>query len=46
MSTQIIVNNILFQSIQFIKTDLIQIIQFSISTDFLYTQLNVKIVLY
>ena len=29
----------LFQAIQFIQTELIQ---FSISTDFVYTQLNVK----
>ncbi len=29
-----------------VKTVLIQLIQFSISTDFVYTQLNVKIVLY
>ncbi len=36
----------LFQTIQFIQTVLIQIIQFSISTDFVYTQLNVKTVLY
>ena len=33
----------LFQAIQFIQTKLIQ---FSISTDFVYTQLNVKTVLY
>ena len=31
---------------QFIKTILIQLIQFSISIDFVYTQLNVKIVLF
>ena len=36
----------LFQVIQFIKTILIQLIQFSINTDFVYTQLNVKTVLY
>ena len=36
----------LFQTIQFIQTVLIQIIQFSISTYFVYTQLNVKTVLY
>ena len=36
----------LFQSIQFIQTVLIQLIQFSISIDFLYTQLNVKTFLY
>ena len=29
-----------------VKTDLIQLIQFSISADFVYTQLNVKTVLY
>ena len=32
--------------VQFVKTLLIQLIQFSISTDFVYTQLNVKTVLY
>ena len=31
--------------IQFIQTVLIQLIQFSISTDFLYNQLNIKTVL-
>ena len=36
----------LFQAIQFIQTVLIQLIQFSISTVFLYTQLNAKTVLY
>ena len=36
----------LFQAIQFIQTVLIQPIQFSISIDFIYTQLNVKTVLY
>ena len=36
----------LFQTIQFIQTVLNQLIQFSISTDFVYTQLNVKTVLY
>ena len=36
----------LYQAIQFIQTVLIQLIQFSISTDFVYTQLNVKTVLY
>ena len=35
----------LFQAIQFIQTVLIQLIQFSISTDFVYTQLNVKTIL-
>ena len=34
------------QAIQFIQTILIQLIQFSINTDFVYTQLNVKTVLY
>ena len=33
-----------FQAIQFIQTVLIQPIQFSISLDFVYTQLNVKTV--
>ena len=36
----------LFQVIQFIQTVLIQPIQFSISTDFVYTHINVKTVLY
>ena len=36
----------LFQPIQFSQTVLIQLIQFSISIDFVYTQLNVKTVLY
>ncbi len=36
----------LFQTIQFIQTVLIQLIQFSISTDFVYKQVNVKTVLY
>ena len=31
-----------FQAIQFCQTVLIQLIPFSISIDFLYTQLNVK----
>ena len=35
-----------FQGIQFSQAVLIQLIQFSISTDFVYTQLNVKTVLY
>ena len=34
------------QTNQFIQTILIQLIQFIISTDFVYTQLNVKTVLY
>ena len=37
---------ILFQAIQFSQAVLIQLIQFSMSTDFAYTQLNVKTVLY
>ena len=37
---------VLFQTIQFILTVLIQLILFTISTDFLYIQLNVKTVLY
>ena len=36
----------LFQAIMFSQTDLIQTIQFSISIDFIDTQLNVKTVLY
>ena len=35
----------LFQAIQFSQAVLIQPIQFSISTDFVYTQFNVKKVL-
>ena len=35
----------IFQAIQFSQAVLIQLIQFSISTDFVHTQLNVKIVL-
>ena len=35
----------LFQTIQFSQAVLIQLIQLSISTDFVYTQLNVKTVL-
>ena len=42
----LIVKNILFLAIQFSQAVLIQLIQFTISTDFVYTQLNVKIVLY
>ena len=37
---------VLFQAFQFGQAVLIQLIQFSISTDFVYTQLNVKTVLY
>ena len=36
----------LFQGIQFIQTVLIQLIQFSINTDSVYTELNFKTVLY
>ena len=43
MSTQF---NCLFQAIQFSQTVLIQPIQFSISIGFVYTQLNVKMVLF
>ena len=43
MNTQF---NCQFQAIQFIQTVLIQLIQFSISIDFVYPQLNVKTVLY
>ena len=39
MSTQF-VKNILFQTIQFSQGALIHLIQLSISTDFVYTQLN------
>ena len=46
MSTQFNCQKYLFQSIQFIQAVLIQLIQFSISTDFVYTQLNVKTDLY
>ena len=35
----------LFQTIQFIQTVVIQLIQLSISIDLVYTQLNVKTVL-
>ena len=38
--------NILFQAIQFSQTVLIQPIQFSMSIDFVYTQLHVKTVLF
>ena len=43
---QLNVKTVLFQGIQFIQTVLVQLIQFSISTDFVYTQLDVKIVIY
>ena len=36
----------LFQAIQFSQAILIQLIQFSVNTDFVYTQLNVKTLLY
>ncbi len=36
----------LFQAIKFSQTVLVQTIQFRMSIDFVYTQLNVKIVLY
>ena len=36
----------LFLAIQFSQAVLLPLIQFSISTDFVYTQLNVKTVLY
>ena len=42
----LIVKTFLFQAIQFSQAVLIQLIQFSIITDFVYTQLNVKTVLY
>ena len=47
MSTFLIVKNISIpnNSVQ-IKTVLIQLIMFSISTDFVYSQLNVKTVVY
>ncbi len=38
----LIVKNILFQAIQFSQTVLIQPIQFCISIDFVYKQLNAK----
>ena len=37
---------VLFHSIQFIQTVLIQPIQFSVSIDFVYTQLNAKTFLF
>ena len=42
----LIVKTFLCQAIQFSQAVLIQLIQFSISTDFVYTQLNVKTALY
>ena len=41
----LIVKKILSLAIKFSQAVLIQLIQFSISTDFVYTQLNVKSVL-
>ena len=46
MSKQFNSQTFSFQVIQFIQTVLIQLIQSSISIDFVYTQLNAKIVLY
>ena len=42
----LIVKNISIQTFQFSQAVLIQLIQFSISADFVYTQLNVKTLLY
>ena len=42
----LIVKTFLFQAIKFRQAVLIQLIQFSMSTDFVYTQLNVKTILY
>ena len=41
----LIVKKILFRAIQFSQTILIQLLQFSISTYFVYTQLHVRTVL-
>ena len=41
----LIVKKILFRAIQFSLAVLIQLIQFSMNRDFVYTQLNVKTVL-
>ena len=41
----LILKKFLCQAIQFSQVVLIQLIQFSISTDFVYTQLTVKTVL-
>ena len=47
MSTQFnCQKHLIFQAIQFIQAVLIQLNQFSISIDFVYTQLNVKTALY
>ena len=42
----LIAKTFLFLAIQFCQVVLIQVIQFSIGTDFVYTQLDVKTVLY
>ena len=42
----LIVKTSLFLAIRFFQAVLIQLIQFTISRDFVYTQLNVKTVLY
>ncbi len=42
----IVKKTFLFQAIQFSQAVLIQLIQFSISSGFVYTQLNVKAILY
>ena len=42
----LLVKTFLFQAIQFSQAVLIHLIQFSIRTDFVYTRLNVKTVLY
>ena len=42
----LVVKTFLFQAIQFSQAVLIQLIQFSISSDFVRAQLNVKTVLY
>ena len=42
----LIVKSFLFQAIQFSQAVLIKLIQFSMSTDFVYTQLNDKTDLY
>ena len=42
----LIVKTFLFQAIQFSQAVLIQLIQFNISIDLVYPQLNVKTVLY
>ena len=46
MATQFNCQNISFSIYSVIQTILIQPIQFTISIDYLYTQLNVKTVLY